>query len=270
MFLDHNTTKAQELFDEIRDRNLVPDSGIYNALINAYIRSGNVMSATRVMNKMEENNIVPDHVTLHTMFSGLINSSGDNSVLPLYHQMIGKHFVPKTPIVVMLMTLFCKNREVNEALGFWRLSNAVYRFLKRFQCILLYQTCLESLDPDALPFCVVRGKHVCEVEQEVGGMHAAAGFLTARDGMTSHAAAVAWGWGKYCVSGCADIHGNDDMKVMSKNGYDGAAAIDIWSCRVILYVLLVEYLPFEESNLASLYKRVHRFKPLIHAYHHRR
>ncbi|GJR45298.1 pentatricopeptide repeat-containing protein [Tanacetum coccineum] len=86
--ISHYTTKAQELFDEIHDRYLVPDSGVYNALINAYIRSGNMMSATRVMNEMEENNILPDHVTFHTMFSGLINSSGINGVLPLYHQMI--------------------------------------------------------------------------------------------------------------------------------------------------------------------------------------
>ncbi|GKA34106.1 pentatricopeptide repeat-containing protein [Tanacetum coccineum] len=51
--ISHYTTKAQELFDEIHDRYLVPDSGVYNALINAYIRSGNMMSATRVMNEME-------------------------------------------------------------------------------------------------------------------------------------------------------------------------------------------------------------------------
>nr|GEY51426.1 hypothetical protein [Tanacetum cinerariifolium]GEY51440.1 hypothetical protein [Tanacetum cinerariifolium] len=126
----HNTTKALELFDEIHDRNLVPDSGVYNVLINAYIRSGNVMSATRVMNEMEENNILPDHFTFHTMFSGLINSSGINGVLPLYYQMIGKNFVPKTPTVVMLMTLFCKNLEVNKALGFLR------RVQEGFQCCL--------------------------------------------------------------------------------------------------------------------------------------
>ena len=38
--------------------------------------------------------------------------------------------------------------------------------------------------------------------EDVGGMHAANGILTARGGMTSHAAVVARGWGKTCVSGC--------------------------------------------------------------------
>ncbi|KAM2535777.1 hypothetical protein TB1_021304 [Malus domestica] len=50
--------------------------------------------------------------------------------------------------------------------------------------------------------------------EDVGGMHAAAGILTARGGMTSHAAVVARGWGKCCVSGCADIRVNDREKLV--------------------------------------------------------
>ncbi|XP_024039126.1 pyruvate, phosphate dikinase, chloroplastic [Citrus clementina] len=48
--------------------------------------------------------------------------------------------------------------------------------------------------------------------EDIGGMHAAAGILTARGGMTSHAAVVARGWGKCCVSGCSDIRVNDNEK----------------------------------------------------------
>lgn len=44
-------------------------------------------------------------------------------------------------------------------------------------------------------------------------------------------------------------------EVLSNRGYDGAAA-DVWSCGVILYVLLAGYLPFEEADLPSLYRRV--------------
>ncbi|KAJ1427246.1 Pyruvate/Phosphoenolpyruvate kinase-like domain superfamily [Sesbania bispinosa] len=50
--------------------------------------------------------------------------------------------------------------------------------------------------------------------EDIGGMHAAAGILTARGGMTSHAAVVARGWGKCCVSGCSDIQVNDVEKVV--------------------------------------------------------
>ncbi|KAG2497890.1 hypothetical protein HYH03_004156 [Edaphochlamys debaryana] len=38
--------------------------------------------------------------------------------------------------------------------------------------------------------------------EDVGGMHVSEGIVTARGGMTSHAAVVARGWGKPCVCGC--------------------------------------------------------------------
>jgi pyruvate,orthophosphate dikinase len=41
--------------------------------------------------------------------------------------------------------------------------------------------------------------------EDVGGMHASAGILTATGGKTSHAAVVARGWGKCCVVGCEDL-----------------------------------------------------------------
>ncbi len=54
------------------------------------------------------------------------------------------------------------------------------------------------------------GKNVLLVREEtnpedVEGMRAAEGILTARGGMTSHAALVARGWGKCCVVGCSAI-----------------------------------------------------------------
>ncbi|MFH1800423.1 MAG: pyruvate, phosphate dikinase [Candidatus Omnitrophota bacterium] len=41
--------------------------------------------------------------------------------------------------------------------------------------------------------------------EDIGGMHVAKGILTARGGMTSHAAVVARGMGKCCVAGVTDI-----------------------------------------------------------------
>ena len=42
--------------------------------------------------------------------------------------------------------------------------------------------------------------------EDVGGMHAAAGILTATGGKTSHAAVVARGWGKCCIVGAESLH----------------------------------------------------------------
>jgi len=45
--------------------------------------------------------------------------------------------------------------------------------------------------------------------EDIQGMNAAEGILTARGGMTSHAAVVARGMGKCCVAGCSDITVNE-------------------------------------------------------------
>src|SRR5208282_2618419 len=42
--------------------------------------------------------------------------------------------------------------------------------------------------------------------EDIHGMHAAKGILTTRGGMTSHAAVVARGMGRPCVSGAGDLH----------------------------------------------------------------
>lgn len=44
-------------------------------------------------------------------------------------------------------------------------------------------------------------------------------------------------------------------EVINRKGYDGAKA-DIWSCGVILFVLLAGYLPFRDSNLMEMYRKI--------------
>ena len=68
-----------------------------------------------------------------------------------------------------------------------------------------------------------RGRKVVLVREEtnpedVEGMRAAVGILTARGGMTSHAALVARGWGKCCIVGAADIHADAHARTMKANG----------------------------------------------------
>ena len=67
------------------------------------------------------------------------------------------------------------------------------------------------------------GKKVVLVREEtspedLAGMVAAEGILTARGGMTSHAAVVARGMGKCCVAGCHDITVYEEEKYMEVHG----------------------------------------------------
>ena len=60
----------------------------------------------------------------------------------------------------------------------------------------------EELNEAGKPVILVR---IETSPEDIHGMHASRGILTARGGMTSHAAVVARGMGKCCVAGCGDI-----------------------------------------------------------------
>jgi pyruvate,orthophosphate dikinase len=56
--------------------------------------------------------------------------------------------------------------------------------------------------------------------EDVEGMRAAEGILTARGGMTSHAALVARGWGKCCIVGAGALHVDAASKTAKISGSD--------------------------------------------------
>jgi pyruvate,orthophosphate dikinase len=78
-------------------------------------------------------------------------------------------------------------------------------------------------DPDEAMAWVSRGHKVILVRIETApedfhGMEVSEAFLTARGGMTSHAAVVARGMGKPCVAGAGDLHINYKDKSFNCNG----------------------------------------------------
>ncbi|CAD6236705.1 unnamed protein product [Miscanthus lutarioriparius] len=46
-------------------------------------------------------------------------------------------------------------------------------------------------------------------------------------------------------------------EVLGRRGYDGAKA-DVWSCGVILFVLMAGYLPFHDKNIMAMYKKIYK------------
>src|SRR5207244_4796730 len=96
-----------------------------------------------------------------------------------------------------------------------------------------------ALTPDRAVEMKERGERVVLVRHEtspddIHGMNASEGFLTARGGMTSHAAVVARQMGKVCVAGCEALEVKPDGTVrfgsrtlkegdaLSINGFTGA------------------------------------------------
>jgi pyruvate, orthophosphate dikinase len=78
-----------------------------------------------------------------------------------------------------------------------------------------------------------QGKQIVLVREEtnpedVEGMRAAVGILTARGGMTSHAALVARGWGKCCIVGAGELHINAHEKSMRVEGRDTVVREGEW------------------------------------------
>lgn len=98
-------------------------------------------------------------------------------------------------------------------------------------------------DPEVAVNEAKDGKSVILVRLEtsaddIHGMEAAKGFLTARGGMTSHAAVVARGMGKPCIVGCEEISIDMNVKTFTAGGVtvkkDDIISIDGTEGKVIL------------------------------------
>ncbi|MFA6433565.1 MAG: pyruvate, phosphate dikinase [Elusimicrobiales bacterium] len=99
------------------------------------------------------------------------------------------------------------------------------------------------------------GKAVILVREEtnpedVEGMRAAEAILTARGGMTSHAALVARGWGKCCVVGCAGVEIDLKARTLTLGGevLKEGDWISLNGSRGLVYKGKMEMLDASESN----------------------
>jgi pyruvate,orthophosphate dikinase len=107
--------------------------------------------------------------------------------------------------------------------------------------------------------------------EDIAGMHAAAGILTLRGGMTSHAAVVARGMGKVCVVGAGEIEVDLPRKeVRSKNlkaaegdwmSIDGTAGEVIvgklpTQPSEVLQVVIEGKIPLEKSSVSQAFTRI--------------
>ena len=107
--------------------------------------------------------------------------------------------------------------------------------------------------------------------EDIRGMHAAEGILTARGGMTSHAALVARQMGKVCVAGCGELRidyaqelmlvGDRTIRrgdVISIDGFTGEVILGELSTRPsdVVQVLIEGTLAAESSTMYQKYEKL--------------
>ena len=102
------------------------------------------------------------------------------------------------------------------------------------------------------------GKKVILVREEtspedIEGMRAAAGILTVRGGMTSHAALVARGWGKCCIVGCDAMHIDLENKIVTFAGHNAKFKEGDWfslnGTKGLVYNAKIETMDASENPL---------------------
>ena len=89
--------------------------------------------------------------------------------------------------------------------------------------------------------------------EDIEGMRAAAGILTTRGGMTSHAALVARGWGKCCIVGCEGMEINLEAKTVKFRGsdkeYKEGDYLSLNGTRGLIYAAAIETMDASENPL---------------------
>ena len=101
--------------------------------------------------------------------------------------------------------------------------------------------------------------------EDVEGMRAASGILTARGGMTSHAALVARGWGKCCIVGCESMVIDLGNKVLKFKGaeYHEGDVISLNGSKGLVYGTAIEMMDATENpSFIRFMKMVDKFRTL--------
>ncbi len=103
--------------------------------------------------------------------------------------------------------------------------------------------------------------------EDVQGMHVSQGIITAKGGMTSHAALVARGWGKACIVGCSNLNIDLKKKTVTINNltYKEGDWLTINSTEGFIYdkkLKLVESNFFQNKYFLKLMSLTNKFKRL--------
>lgn len=108
--------QAQQLFDEMPDKRLVPDPHCYNALIDAFVKVGRVDDALDHAKRMEKDGFDPTVYTYTTLIHGLFSKHRNEEAIKLWYEMVNeKGIMPTNAAFRVLSRGLCLSGKFNIA-----------------------------------------------------------------------------------------------------------------------------------------------------------
>ncbi|XP_073275795.1 putative pentatricopeptide repeat-containing protein At3g16890, mitochondrial [Primulina huaijiensis] len=106
-----------EVFEQVSYLGLIPSTRLYNAVIDALVKSNSLDLAYLKFQQMEVDNCVPDRFTYNILIHGVCKAGVVDEALRLVKQMEGLKHTPNVFTYTILIDGYCKAKRVNDAFG---------------------------------------------------------------------------------------------------------------------------------------------------------
>ncbi|KZV17028.1 pentatricopeptide repeat-containing protein mitochondrial [Dorcoceras hygrometricum] len=106
-----------EVFEQISYLGLIPSTRLYNAVIDALVKSNSLDLAYLKFQQMEVDNCVPDRFTYNILIHGVCKAGVVDEALRLVKQMEGLRHTPNVFTYTILIDGYCNAKRVDDAFG---------------------------------------------------------------------------------------------------------------------------------------------------------
>ncbi|XP_073157430.1 uncharacterized protein [Henckelia pumila] len=106
-----------EVFEQVSYLGLVPSTRLYNAVIDALVKSNSLDLAYLKFQQMEVDNCVPDRFTYNILIHGVCKAGVVDEALRLVKQMEGLRHTPNVFTYTILIDGYCNAKRVDDAFG---------------------------------------------------------------------------------------------------------------------------------------------------------
>lgn len=105
------------------DKGFLPDMVVYSAVINEWLKIGEVDYALKIFKGISGNTRCPDVVTYNTIINGLCKAKRVSEANDFYQEMIQKCLVPSIVTYNLLIDAYCKNGDIEIAVELFKIMS---------------------------------------------------------------------------------------------------------------------------------------------------